>query len=91
MIIQDHVERIQFAVSDLGKADIFIVYKWLKKHNPDVDWRASTLFFTQCPDECNYITTFSAIDADSEEHPQHIHLMKGEKLFAFDTEGYMLN
>ena len=50
--IEEYVERIQFTVSDLGEADVFIRYKWLKKHNPDVDWRASSLFFTRCPDEC---------------------------------------
>ena len=68
MIIQDHVERIQFTISDLGEADVFIGYKWLNKHNPDVDWKVSTLFFTQCPDECNYITPLDDLDADPEEH-----------------------
>ena len=91
MIIQDHVKRIQFAVSDLGEADVFIGYEWLKKHNPDVDWRASSLFFTWCPDECNYITWFSDIDTDTEENLHHVHLMEGEKLYAFNIEGYMLN
>ena len=91
MIIQDHVERIQFAVSDLGEADVFIGYEWLKKHNPDVDWRASTLFFTCCPDECNYITWLSDIDTDTEETPHHVHLAEGEKLYAFDIDGYLSN
>ena len=75
MIIQDHVKRMQFTISNLGEADVFIWYEWLKKHNPNVDWRASSVLFTQCPDECNYITTFSDIDTDPEEHAQHIHLV----------------
>ena len=75
MIIQDHVKRMQFTISNLGEADVFIGYEWLKKHNPNVDWRESSVLFTQCPDECNYITTFSDIDTDPEEHPQHIHLV----------------
>jgi hypothetical protein len=91
MIVQDHVKRMQFAISDLGETDIFIGYEWLKKHNPDVDWRASTLFFTWCPNECNYIITLEDLDADPEEHPHHINLAEGEKLFAFDIEGYMSN
>lgn len=45
MIIQNHVKRIQFAVPDLGEANLFIRYEWLKKHNPDVNWRASTFDF----------------------------------------------
>jgi hypothetical protein len=36
MIIQDHVERIQFAVSNIGESDVFIGHEWLKKHNPEV-------------------------------------------------------
>ena len=91
MIIQDHVERIQFAISDLGEADIFIGYEWLKKNNPDVDWRASILFFTWCPDECNYITNLTDLDENPEELQTHIHLEKGDRLFTFDIEGYMLN
>ena len=90
MIIQDHVERVQFPVSDLGEADVFIRYEWLKKHNPDMDWRASTLFFTWCPDECNYVITLDDLDADPEEH-HHIHLEEGDRLFAFNIEGYMSN
>ena len=91
MIIQDHVKRIQFTISDLGKVDVFVGYEWLKKHNPDVDWRVSSLFFTRCPDECNYITRFSDIDTDTEENPHHIHLAEGEKLYAFDIDGYLSN
>jgi len=91
MVVQDHVKRIQFAISDLGEADIFIGYEWLKKHNPDVDWKTSTLFFTWCLDECNYITTLNDLDEDPEEPQTHIHLDKGDKLFMFDIEGYMLN
>ena len=91
MIIQDHVEIIQFTISDLGEADVFIGYEWLKKHNPDVDWGASTLFFTRCPDECNYITTLDDLDTDPEEHLNHVHFEEGEKLFVFDIEGYMSN
>ena len=29
IIVQDHVERMQFAVTDLGKTNIFIGHDWL--------------------------------------------------------------
>jgi hypothetical protein len=67
MIIQDHVERIQFAVSNIGESDVFIGHEWLKKHNPEVDWRKSALFFTRCPDECGHITTLDELDGDPVE------------------------
>ena len=91
MIIQDHVERIQFAVSNLGEADVFIGYEWLKKHNPDVDWKASTLFFTQCPDECGHIVILDDLDGDPKEAETRVLLKEGDKFFTFDIEGYLMN
>jgi hypothetical protein len=91
MIIQDHVERIQFAVTNLGDSDVFIGYKWLKKHNPKVDWRKSALFFTRCPDECGHITTLDELDGNPVEKQTWVHLEDGDRLFTFDIEGYMSN
>jgi len=34
MTIQDHVEEINFAVSDIGSSDVYIGHDWLKRHNP---------------------------------------------------------
>ena len=90
MIIQDHVERIQFVVTDLGEQDVFIGYEWLKKHNPDVDWQKETLYFSRCPDDCGYITTLDELDGDPEEQVRVI-LEEGDHLYMFDIEGYMNN
>ena len=49
MVIQDHMERIQLAVTNLGKIQLFIGHEWLKKHNPNIDWLTSTLTFDRCP------------------------------------------
>ena len=38
MVVQDHTEQIHFAVSNLGKTELFIGHEWLKKHNPSIDW-----------------------------------------------------
>ena len=43
MIVQDHVECMQFAVTDLRKTNIFIGHDWLKYHNPSIDWQKNTL------------------------------------------------
>src|SRR5277367_3764455 len=52
--IQDHSERMYFAVSDLGDTDCFIGHEWLKQHNPDIDWQRSKLTFSRCPESCGY-------------------------------------
>jgi hypothetical protein len=69
MIIQDHTERIHLAVANLGKTELFIGHEWLKKHNPNIDWRTSTLMFERCPSECNYITSFEELEGDH-DHEQ---------------------
>jgi hypothetical protein len=33
---KDHSERVQFAVTGLGKQDAILGYTWLKEHNPEV-------------------------------------------------------
>jgi hypothetical protein len=43
LIVQDHEEEITFAVSNLGKADIFLGHEWLKHHNPTIDWSKSRI------------------------------------------------
>jgi transposase InsO family protein len=92
MVIQDHTERIQFAVSSLGKTELFIGHEWLKKHNPNINWRTSTLTFDRCPRECDYISTLDDLEGDHDhemvaDEPK-IHLNKGERLFAFDVNSY---
>ena len=50
--IGQHVEILQFAVSNLGKADMFIGHEWLKLHNPTIDWAKNTVTFNRCPVRC---------------------------------------
>ena len=52
MTIEDHVEKIQLAISNLGDTNVFIGYEWLKQHNPNIDWRKSRISFNECPEEC---------------------------------------
>ena len=37
MVIQDHVEKINFAVTGLGSKTAFIGHDWLKRHNPTIN------------------------------------------------------
>jgi len=48
MEIRDHVEQISFAVTDLGKADVFLGYEWLQHHNPSINWKTSQLVLDRC-------------------------------------------
>ena len=57
MIIHNHIERIDLAVTNLGETDIFIGHEWLKKHNPSIDWIKATINFNRCPEECNMLSS----------------------------------
>ena len=50
---QGHKERAVFEVCDLGKTDLIIGFTWLKKHNPEINWRTGEVEMTRCPRECN--------------------------------------
>ena len=43
--IRDHMEQLEFAVADLGMHDLFIGHKWLKLHNPNINWKTSEIRF----------------------------------------------
>ena len=47
--INRHTEKINATVTDLNGTDMFLGYNWLVKHNPEVDWKAGTMWFTRCP------------------------------------------
>jgi len=48
--INSHKEQLEAAVTDLDRADIFLGHDWLVKHNPEVNWKNSTIRFTRCPE-----------------------------------------
>ena len=62
--IRDHTEKLRFAVTELGKSDVFIGHEWLKFHNPSIDWKAGTIEFMRCPLEC---TPLLRSDPESED------------------------
>ena len=47
--INGHKETLEAAVTDLAGTDMFLGHDWLVKHNPEVNWKNSTIKFTRCP------------------------------------------
>ena len=43
--INSHKEQLEAAVTDM-----FLGHDWLVKHNPEVNWKNSTIKFTRCPE-----------------------------------------
>ncbi|KAF8827051.1 hypothetical protein HHX47_DHR5000761 [Lentinula edodes] len=85
MVIGDHAERIDMAVTNLGKTDIFLGIDWLRYHNPSIDWKESTLTFERCPDKCGYLPHYESPEDDGTEEK----LVNGERIFWFDWDGYL--
>jgi hypothetical protein len=85
MVIQDHVERIQLAVANLGKTELFIGHEWLKKHNPSVDWKTSALTFDRCPEECDYVTSLNELEEDHD----HKEAPLEERFSSFDMNEFV--
>jgi len=50
--INGHKEQLEVAVTDLDKMDMFLDHDWLVKHNPEVNWKNSTIRFTRCLGQC---------------------------------------
>jgi len=44
--INSHKKQLEAAVTDLDGMDMFLGYNWLVKHNPEVNWKNSTIRFT---------------------------------------------
>jgi len=47
--IDRHTEQLEAAVTDLDRTDMFLGHDWLVKHNPEVNWKNGTIWFTRCP------------------------------------------
>jgi len=50
--INRHKEKLEVVVMDLDGTDMFLGHDWLVKHNPEVNWKNSTIKFTRCPGNC---------------------------------------
>jgi hypothetical protein len=50
--IDEHSEKLNFAVTQLNTANIYLGLEWLKWHNPFVNWRMGHMKFNNCLKEC---------------------------------------
>ena len=50
--INGYKETLEVAVTDLDGMDMFLEHDWLVKHNPEVNWKNSTIKFTRCSGGC---------------------------------------
>jgi len=50
--INSHKEQLEAVVTDLNRMDMFLGHGWLVKHNPEINWKNSTIRFTRCPGQC---------------------------------------
>ena len=50
--INGHKKTLEAVVTDLNGMDIFLGHDWLVKHNLEVNWRDSKIWFTRCPGSC---------------------------------------
>ena len=46
--INEHKEILEAVVMDLNGMDMFLGHNWLVKHNPEVNWKNSTIRSTRC-------------------------------------------
>ncbi|KAJ3524309.1 hypothetical protein NMY22_g11055 [Coprinellus aureogranulatus] len=51
MKIQDHIERVRLYVVSIAHP-VIIGFSWLRRHNPEIDWRNGDILFRRCPREC---------------------------------------
>ena len=56
--IGSHQEDITLAIADLGDVDIILGMEWLRKHEPQIQWREESVEFnsTYCKKNCNHKT-----------------------------------
>ena len=47
-----HVERTEINVIGGQKWGVILGMSWLKRHNPEIDWKTGEVKMTRCPEEC---------------------------------------
>ncbi|SJL08342.1 uncharacterized protein ARMOST_11705 [Armillaria ostoyae] len=82
MTIGNHVERIDFAVTDLGSKDLYLGHDWLQRHNPVINWETGTVIFGRCHCVKN---PFPLPDADPDDRWDE-ELENGDVILAVNME-----
>ncbi|SJL14672.1 uncharacterized protein ARMOST_18137 [Armillaria ostoyae] len=82
MTIGSHIERIDFAVTDLGPKDLYLGHDWLQRHNPVINWETGTVIFGRCSCVKN---PFPLPDADPDDRWDE-ELEDGDMILAVNME-----
>ncbi len=80
LVIGDHVERIDLAVTELGDRQIFLGHDWLARHNPIINWKLGRLMFARC--QCRG-TLYALPDTDPDDKWDE-ELEEGDTILAID-------
>ncbi len=80
LVVGDHAERIDLAVTELGDKQIFLGHDWLARHNPIINWKSGGLTFARC--QCRK-SPFVLPDADPDDKWDE-ELEEGETILAID-------
>ena len=81
LAINDHYERIDFAVTKLGDMDLFLEYDWLKIHNLSIDWVNAILFFDYCSETYGY---WDSLELDKLNQDMDYEWGKEDQIFFFN-------
>ena len=52
IFFKEHKERTSIDVMGGQKWDVILNMPWLRRHNPEIDWRTGEVKMMRCPDEC---------------------------------------
>ena len=86
LTIDDHIEQITLAITDLGTHKIYLGYDWLKTHNPIINWKTKEITFT-----CSNDHTPHLIDDDDEDETLECtrSWKGGDRIFQIDALEYL--
>src|ERR1700731_2835675 len=51
--VGDHREWVHFLLGKIQSHKVILGHDWLKRHNPDIDWKKAELSLTRCPPQCS--------------------------------------
>ncbi|KAG9225530.1 hypothetical protein CCMSSC00406_0003033 [Pleurotus cornucopiae] len=79
MGFKGHVEWATFYVTNLGNVDVIIGLTWLRRHNPEVNWKTGDVVMTRCPRECKRRMNKEAEDLQNEPYPGEVETKEDEE------------
>ena len=47
-----HIKQIDTVVLEIKETDLFLEHNWLVEHNPEVNWKKETIWFSRYPGYC---------------------------------------